>query len=59
MLARIFCLPLPLGMKMYLRNSIMKEFYISDDGLRLHAKLDMPEGADRCKYRLRLDSGKI
>ena len=26
----------------------MKEFYITDDGIRLHAKLDMPEGADRC-----------
>ena len=23
---------------------IMKEFYITDDGIRLHAKLDMPEG---------------
>lgn len=26
----------------------MKEFYITDDGIRLHAKLDMPEGAGRC-----------
>ena len=26
----------------------MKEFYITDDGIRLHAKLDMPEGKERC-----------
>ena len=26
----------------------MKEFYISDDGIKLHAKLDMPEGKERC-----------
>ena len=29
----------------------MKEFYITDDGIRLHAKLDMPEGykdGDKC-----------
>ena len=26
----------------------MKEFYINNDGIRLHAKLDMPEGKDRC-----------
>ena len=26
----------------------MKEFYIDDDGIRLHAKLDMPEGVDKC-----------
>ena len=26
----------------------MKEFYIDDDGVKLHAKLEMPEGKDRC-----------
>ena len=26
----------------------MKEFYINDDGIRLHAKLDMPEGKETC-----------
>ena len=26
----------------------MKEFYIDNDGIRLHAKLDMPEGKDKC-----------
>ncbi|MCR5301144.1 MAG: lysophospholipase [Lachnospiraceae bacterium] len=26
----------------------MKEYYISDDGIKLHAKLDMPEGAEKC-----------
>ena len=26
----------------------MKEFYIDCDGIRLHAKLDMPEGAEKC-----------
>lgn len=26
----------------------MKEFYIDCDGTKLHAKLDMPEGADKC-----------
>ena len=26
----------------------MKEFYIDDDGIKLHAKLEMPEGKDRC-----------
>ena len=26
----------------------MKEFYITDDGIKLHAKLDMPEGRERC-----------
>lgn len=26
----------------------MKEFYINSDGIRLHAKLDMPEGKDKC-----------
>ena len=26
----------------------MEEFYIDCDGIRLHAKLDKPEGADRC-----------
>ncbi len=26
----------------------MKEFYINDDGIRLHAKLDMPEGVEKC-----------
>jgi len=27
---------------------IMKEFYIENDGIRYHAKLDMPEGIDKC-----------
>ena len=26
----------------------MREFYINDDGIRLHAKLDMPEGREKC-----------
>ncbi len=26
----------------------MKEFFIDDDGIRLHAKLDMPEGKEKC-----------
>ncbi|MBQ9825023.1 MAG: alpha/beta fold hydrolase [Solobacterium sp.] len=26
----------------------MKEFYIENDGIRLHAKLDLPENTDRC-----------
>ncbi len=26
----------------------MKEFYIDDDGIKLHAKLDMPEGREKC-----------
>ena len=26
---------------------VMKEFYITDDGIRLHAKLEMPEGKHR------------
>ena len=26
----------------------MKEFYITNDGIRLHAKLDMPEGKEKC-----------
>lgn len=26
----------------------MKEYYIVDDGIRLHAKLEKPEGADKC-----------
>lgn len=26
----------------------MKEFYIDSDGIRLHAKLDMPEGLEKC-----------
>ena len=26
----------------------MKEFYINDDGIKLHAKLDMPKDADKC-----------
>ncbi len=26
----------------------MKEYYINDDGIKLHAKLDMPAGADKC-----------
>ena len=26
----------------------MKEFYITDDGIRLHAKLEMPEGKEKC-----------
>ena len=26
----------------------MKEYYISDDRIKLHAKLDMPEGAEKC-----------
>ena len=26
----------------------MEEFYINDDGIRLHAKLDMPEGSGKC-----------
>ena len=26
----------------------MKEYYIADDNIRLHAKLDMPEGLDKC-----------
>ena len=26
----------------------MKEFFIDDDGIRLHAKLEMPAGDDRC-----------
>ena len=26
----------------------MNEFYINEDGLRLHAKLEKPEGADKC-----------
>ena len=26
----------------------MKEFYITDDGIRLHAKLDMPANSDKC-----------
>ena len=26
----------------------MKEYYINDDGIKLHAKLDMPEGVSRC-----------
>ena len=26
----------------------MKEFYIDCDGVKLHAKLDMPEGAEKC-----------
>ena len=30
------------------RKSDMKEFYIDDDGIKLHAKLDIPEGADKC-----------
>ena len=26
----------------------MKEFYIDDDGIKLHAKLDKPEGTEKC-----------
>lgn len=26
----------------------MKEYYIPDDGINIHAKLDMPEGRDKC-----------
>ena len=26
----------------------LKEFYIDDDGIRLHAKLNMPEGKEKC-----------
>ena len=26
----------------------MKEFYITDDGIQLHAKLDMPEEKEKC-----------
>ena len=26
----------------------MKEYYIPDDGISIHAKLDMPEGRDKC-----------
>ena len=26
----------------------MKEFYIEDDRIRLHAKLELPEGKERC-----------
>ena len=26
----------------------MKEFYITDDGIKLHAKLEMPEGKEKC-----------
>ena len=26
----------------------MQEFYINDDGIRLHAKLEKPEGAEKC-----------
>ena len=26
----------------------MKEYYIPDDGINIHAKLDMPEGIDKC-----------
>ncbi len=26
----------------------MKEFYINDDGIRLHAKLELPDGGGRC-----------
>ena len=26
----------------------MKEFYIADDGIQLHAKLDMPEEKEKC-----------
>jgi len=26
----------------------MKEYYIDDDGIKLHAKLEKPEGADKC-----------
>ena len=26
----------------------MKEFFIVDDGIKLHAKLDMPDGAEQC-----------
>lgn len=26
----------------------MKEFYINDDNIRLHAKLDMPDGKEKC-----------
>lgn len=26
----------------------MQEFYINDDGIRLHAKLERPEGAEKC-----------
>ena len=26
----------------------MEEFYIENDGIRLHAKLDLPENTDRC-----------
>lgn len=34
---------------------MMKEFYINDDGIKLHAKLDMPEGyreGDKCPLAL-------
>ena len=26
----------------------MKEFHITDDGIQLHAKLDMPEEKEKC-----------
>lgn len=26
----------------------MREFYIEDDGIQIHAKLDIPEGVDKC-----------
>ena len=26
----------------------MKEFYITDDGIQLHAKLDVPEETEKC-----------
>ena len=26
----------------------MKEFYIADDGIQLHAKLDVPEEKEKC-----------
>lgn len=33
---------------MGIQETIMKEFYITDDGIRLHAKLDMPENTQKC-----------
>ena len=31
-----------------MKGDIMKEFYIDNDGIKLHAKLDMPEGKEKC-----------
>ena len=34
--------------KQMIKETCMKEFYITSDGIKLHAKLDKPAGSDKC-----------